>query len=110
MERMRRSRAVAPAIFWYEIRNMLLVNERRKRIDAAQGRAALKVLRALPIDEDGEAEETRQMDLARRQNLTAYDVAYLELALRLGAPLATFDEALRKAAMAEGVELLSAAP
>src|SRR5579862_2436139 len=69
MERMRRGRAVAPTIFWYEIRNMLLVNERRKRIDAGQGRAALKVLRALPIDEDRDAEETHQMDLARRRNL-----------------------------------------
>jgi len=44
--------------------------------------------------------------LARKHNLAAYDVAYIDLALREKLPLATSDQALRKAAMAEGVTLI----
>lgn len=39
-----------------------------------------------------------QFELAQRLNLTAYDAAYLQLALDLGAPLATFDRRLGLAA------------
>ena len=48
------------------------------------------------------------LDLARDEALTAYDASYLELALRLGLPLATKDAALRRAAAALGVRLLGA--
>lgn len=41
-----------------------------------------------------------QFQLARRTKLTAYDAAYLQLALDLRAPLATFDQKLGKAAKA----------
>ncbi|HME01272.1 MAG TPA: type II toxin-antitoxin system VapC family toxin [Terriglobia bacterium] len=41
--------------------------------------------------------------LAERHSLTSYDAAYLELALRSGLPLATFDAQLERAAKAEGV-------
>lgn len=43
------------------------------------------------------------MDLARAYELSAYDAAYLELALRLGLPLATLDVRLRSAAERAGV-------
>lgn len=46
------------------------------------------------------------MALARRHQLTVYDAAYLELALRRGALLATFDRALANAARAEKVPVL----
>ena len=48
------------------------------------------------------------MALARERNLTIYDAAYLELALREGLPLATLDRALEKVAVAEGVALFGA--
>jgi predicted nucleic acid-binding protein len=41
-----------------------------------------------------------QFELARRLKLTAYDAAYLQLAIELNAPLATFDETLGRAAQA----------
>jgi len=44
---------------------------------------------------------------ARRWNLTPYDGAYLDLALREGIPLATGDDDLKRAAAAEGIEILS---
>jgi predicted nucleic acid-binding protein len=43
--------------------------------------------------------------LARERQLTVYDAAYLELAIREGLPLATLDRALDEAAIAEGVTL-----
>jgi predicted nucleic acid-binding protein len=39
-----------------------------------------------------------QFELACRMKLTTYDAAYLQLALDLGAPLATFDQKLGRAA------------
>ena len=46
------------------------------------------------------------MALPRGHNLSAYDAAYLELAIRRGLPLATIDRKLRTAAEAVGVALL----
>ena len=61
---------------------------------------------ALPIAADPAA-RSRAFEavrpLARRYGLSAYDAGYLELAVRLGLPLATLDEPLRVAADAEGV-------
>ena len=36
--------------------------------------------------------------VARQENLTTYDAAYLEVAMRRGVPLATLDEALTRSA------------
>jgi predicted nucleic acid-binding protein len=44
--------------------------------------------------------------LGRAQNLSAYDAAYLELAMRRGLPLATLDDKLMAAAVAVGVGIL----
>jgi predicted nucleic acid-binding protein len=47
--------------------------------------------------------------LARRHHLTFYDASYLELAMRERIALATLDQALARAAIAEGVPLIGAA-
>ncbi|WP_426239734.1 PIN domain-containing protein [Pararhizobium sp. DWP1-1-3] len=46
--------------------------------------------------------------LARAHQLSAYDAAYLALAITEGLPLATLDKKLRQAAAAEAVQLFSA--
>jgi len=43
-------------------------------------------------------EHINVFELARAHNLSAYDAAYLELAVRLGTPLITYDLPLRDAA------------
>jgi predicted nucleic acid-binding protein len=83
-----------------------MVNERRGRMDAAQSAKALRLLAALPIAIDMEADEEALMQLARRRRLTVYAAAYLELALRKGYPLATLDDALADAARAEKALLI----
>ena len=59
-------------------------------------------LRELPITIDDELTALlgTEAAIATRYNLTCYDAAYLELALRLQAPLATNDRALTAAAEA----------
>lgn len=98
--------AVVPSIWLLEMANVLLVAERRKRISKAQSRRFVELLQALPIAVD-DVSAARAWDgllsLAREQQLSAYDAAYLELAMREGLPIATLDAALRKAAKRCGV-------
>jgi predicted nucleic acid-binding protein len=95
-----------PTHWWLEIGNGLLMAERRGRITAPQVAQALSLVNSLPLEEDEETAEqipTRTLTLARAHKLTIYDAAYLELALRRGAVLATLDEPLAIAAQKEGV-------
>jgi predicted nucleic acid-binding protein len=105
-DRLRGSEAVAPILWWFEIRNALLASERRGRIAAAQTTAILASVGALPIRLDSTERGDPILALARMHRLTFYDAAYLELALRLSAPLATLDRALARAARAAALPLL----
>ena len=98
-------RITVPALFWFEFRNTLLISERRGRIAEAQSRTILADLDALGLAVDREPQEGRLMALARKHRLSAYDAAYLELAERAGAELATLDRRLAAAATDEGVGL-----
>lgn len=98
--------AIVPGIWWYEIRNTLIVNERRGRVDAADSVQFLRDLNAFKIDIQFPQDETELIDLARKHKLSIYDSAYLALAMREGLPLATLDKNLESAARIEGVGLL----
>ncbi|WP_238154215.1 type II toxin-antitoxin system VapC family toxin [Synechococcus elongatus] len=83
--------------------------ERRQRISAAASREFLSLPETLPIEVEPAAVSVVWHDtlaIARSQQLTAYDAAYLELAMRRGFALATRDRALISAAEAVGVTLL----
>ncbi len=99
--------AWVPTLWWYEIRNILLVNERRNRITVAESTQFLIDMDNFPIFVDEEREPGGLFELARLYSLTVHDAAYLELAMRKRVPLATLDKALRLAAEAAGVALLS---
>ena len=98
--------AVVPALWWYEVRNVLVVNERRGRIDVAGTAEFLADLERLPVKHDRAPIGDAILGFARTYRLTFYDAAYLELARRLDAPLATLDRALGTAARSAGVPLL----
>jgi predicted nucleic acid-binding protein len=103
--------ALAPALWRLEVANGLQTAKRRKRIDAAFRNRALARLAELPIAIDPETDAqawTATLGLADRFDLTLYDAAYLELALRRAAPLASLDAALRGAAQALGIALKGA--
>lgn len=105
-ERLRHEPKTAPILWWYELRNVLVTGERRGRLTEIQTTRFLHELALVPIVLDRSPDEPTVLGLARRHKLTVYDAAYLELALRAGAPLATLDAALARAARAEGVPLL----
>ena len=107
MRRVTEEGAVAPAIWWYELRNALISNERRGRLSAADTRDNLADLAKMHILLDSNQDEATILDLARRHRLSAYAAAYLEVAMRCGLPLASLDRRLREAASASGIELLT---
>jgi len=104
--RLDRDEGLVPVIWWFELRNTLLVAERRGRISGADSGAFLFQLSQLPINVDRQPQESELLLLARRHRLTAYDAAYLELARRTALSLATLDAALARAARAEHVPLV----
>lgn len=108
LERFQSDTAWVPSLWWFELRNALLVNERRGRLTEAGTTGFLQDLGRLAITIDRSPDETALLTLARSHRLTVYDAAYLELAQRKGLPLASLDDALRTAAPASGVPLLGA--
>lgn len=103
MQRVAEEGGVVPRIWWYELRNALLMNERRGRISPQQAVDTLTDSMALRIAIDDEHDGSLLLDLARGHELSVYDAAYLEVALRRSLPLATLDRRLSKAAEAIGV-------
>lgn len=106
LERIASEPALVPGEWWFEVRNLLIVNERRGRITEADTTAFLRHLGRLPITADSDADGVRVLELARRARLSVYDAAYLELAQRLSSPLATLNAPLARAAKEEGVGLV----
>ena len=96
---------VVPDLFWHEVRSVLLVAERRGRIDAGTTEDHLKDLRQLSFQSDSDQDDNRITALARHHDLSGYDAAYLETAKRRGARLATLDKKLAAAAAREGVSI-----
>jgi len=100
--------AIVPNIWHVEVGNALLTAERRLTISAEERDEAIQNLSDPPITVDPETARVWRdaLSLAQRHRLTLYDATYLELGLRHGLPLATFDSALRRAAEAANVPLL----
>jgi predicted nucleic acid-binding protein len=112
LERLATEAAYVPAIWHLEIANVLALGERRRRITPARSAEFIALLETLAIVVDEETPSRafgRVLDLAREERLTAYDAAYLELAMRLGLPLASKDSDLCDAAQRVGVSVLRAA-
>lgn len=101
--------AIAPALWPGEVLNALLTAERRQRITPAISRAFRASLNQLAVQIDHTPGLATVGALAREHTLTAYDVMYLELAVRLALPLAAADRALARAAEAAGVERIASA-
>ena len=108
-EMLSQSGAWVPGLWRLEIANVLEMGVRRKRHDGDFRDKALADLDQLPIQVDPETDTHawgRTLRLAGRHQLTTYDAAYLELAMRRDLPLSTLDEDLRQAATLHKVKLL----
>ena len=108
---MRQNVVVFVPVHWpVEVANALFLAERRRRISQAESREIFHLAQSLPITVDDETAQRMADDtfaLARQYGLTIYDAAYLELAMRRGAKLATSDRDLVKAAKASGVAVFA---
>jgi len=108
-DRLSHSGAWVPGLWRLEVANVLEMGVRRKRHSADFRDATLFDLAQLPIQVDADTDRQAwdaTLHLAIRHQLTLYDAAYLELALRRDLALATLDEALRNGAGAEKISLL----
>lgn len=106
LARIQTEEAIVPALWWYELRNVLVLGERHKRLAERETARFLRDISRLMITIDSSPNEAQVLMLARRHQLTVYDAAYLELAGREALPLATLDEELAAAARAEQVALI----
>ncbi|HUB27962.1 MAG TPA: type II toxin-antitoxin system VapC family toxin [Tepidisphaeraceae bacterium] len=101
--------AIVPQIWPMEVTNVLALAGRKGRITVAERRQFLSMLESASVTVDAPSMATIFNDvlaIAQSHRLTAYDASYLELAMRLGLPLATLDKDLHKAARAAGLRLL----
>ncbi len=101
--------AEVPSLWFLEIANTLLVLERARRVGNRDAEVFLGDLGRLAIRQDAAPVGGRQAEilaLARAHGLMAYDACYLELALRTGSTLATFDRRLAAACRQAGVPVL----
>lgn len=99
--------AIVPAHWRLEVANGFRTAMRRRRIDRTYRDESLQDLARLAIEIDPLTVDQAwkaTLEFADRYDLTPYDAAYLELALRHDLPLATLDKELKTAAMHAGVE------
>ena len=102
---------VAPIHWRLEVANQILFGARRGRVKPDEVDLMLAAVANFPVEIDQESLDKvwdKSYALAAINGLTIYDAAYLEVALRLRLPLATFDKALTKAANENGVSVISA--
>ena len=99
--------AIVPAIWWYELRNILVLNERRGRIAPEDSILFLHSLDQLKIEIAPLENGMEMMAISRKYRLSIYDAAYIELAQRNYLPLATHDKVLEAAARSAGIPLLA---
>ena len=105
----RRSVAIVPVLWRYEVSAVIARAETRGWLTSAKAADFLNRLDALDVQVDAESSERVLTDVHRialQYRLTSYDAAYLELAQRRGLPLATLDEELRAACASAGVSVL----
>ena len=110
MARVAEAGAMVPSLWRLEVANVLRGAIRRGRCDEAFADASLARLRRMPIAIDDETDLHawgRTRDIAHVEDLTVYDAAYLELAMRLGVGVASNDAALIAAARRNGVEVIT---
>lgn len=105
--RLETDRAIVPALWQLELANVLKTACTRGRLEIETARQIMEAICALPIEIDRDTPGPRPLfELAMRYGLSSYDAAYLELAVRLGLPLACQDGKLREASRVAGVTVI----
>lgn len=108
LKALKESQALVPSLLTLEVANVVAKVELKGLVAEADSQRFIALLRRLNIVTDQATAAHAlgdTLNLARRYKLSAYDAAYLELALRTGLPLATLDASLAKASTTAGVQI-----
>ena len=111
LERLSEATAFVPSIWPFEVVNVLLVAERKRRLSKADSVRFITLLSQLPIIVEHERPERIMADLlplSRANNLSSYDASYLDLSMRKGIPIANLDTRLIEAAKMANVPIFVA--
>ena len=106
------AQGIVPSLWALEAANVIAKAESKGWVTEARSQAFITLLNRLNIVDDKATAAHAlgdTLNLARRYRLSAYDAAYLELAMRTGLKLATLDYDLAKAAEKAGVPLFDPA-
>ena len=104
--RVRHEALVVPSLWEVEFGNVMTTLLRRKLLARHQVASVLAKAERLDLTVDRDVATARVLfTLAEQHGISAYDAAYLELAVRRGLPLATRDTSLARAARSAGVLL-----
>lgn len=109
LEKISQQGAWVPNLWHLEVGNVLLQATKRGRITLSDRTAMLHLLRKLPLETDSQTCKQafrESLNLAQHYQLSLYDAAYLELAIRKNLPLATYDKALISAGTNAGLPLI----
>ena len=108
LEALKEGSAVVPGVWWLEVSNVIVRAEAQQLLPETQSRKFLDTLRKIPITVDSSPVEQlweQTLHLARKFHVSAYDAAYLELAIRQNIVLATLDADLARAARQSKTQL-----
>lgn len=97
--------AVVPNLCALEAANVVLKEMKKGNVTQADASQFIALLGELDIESDTQTHDHALGDtlgLAKQYDLSSYDAAYLELALRKGFPIATVDKDLGDAASKAG--------
>lgn len=109
LDKLRNDIAIVPPLWELELVNVGRTAVKRSTLTDDEARLAVSFVLGLPITVDRAiVPPERVLSLALTYDLTAYDAAYLELAMRLKLPIAAKDGALKGAAEKAGVSLVKA--
>lgn len=109
LDKLRHDTAIVPPLWELELVNVGRTAVKRSTLTDDEARLAVSFVLGLPITVDRAiVPPERVLSLALTYDLTAYDAAYLELAMRLKLPIAAKDGDLRDAAEKAGVSLVKA--
>ena len=107
---LKESQAIVPSLFALDIAHVVAKVEAKGVVSEADSQRFISLMGQLELVTDIETTAHAlgdTLNLARRYRLSAYDAAYLELALRRGLPLATLDADLAQAATRAGLPIFA---
>ncbi len=103
------SPARASSLFWFQVRSLFVMAEKRGRLKPGEAALSMTQLRSLPILAAGSGSDWQVIALSHRHGLSGHDASYLAVAIQEQLPLATLDKKLSTAARAESVVVLGMA-